>query len=343
MEDLTFLSQEDLVNVGLLDFKLAQRAVEKGLVWHSTGKSRSGKVALVLDLPEEWKFNGLVAVNGSYSAMKYVGSRTTNKAIGLPRTIATIVLADKSTGVPLAMMEGAAISAIRTGCYAAVGLRYLGHQDRPNNVGIIGSSVMAKASLQAMVENYGQMIGDVFVYSKTRENREAFAKEASERFGIEVYALDNSRDVVRNSDVSITAITRDDEILVRDDDAREGATHIHIGGWGIDQKYTVRAAKEGKSYCDDWCAIKKRRELILSKAFYEDKISEKDIYGDIGSVINGSLPGREGLEPIHFYTVGLGELDLVMASELYEKAKEKGIGQKLKLWENDPVWLLQGY
>ncbi len=342
MVELTYLTQEDLVEVGLLDFRRALKEVKEGLVWHSTGKSVSGKIALVIDPLEEWKFNAMSAVNGDYSAVKWLGSRTTNKNEGLPRTLAMIILSQKDSGIPLAVMEGSAISAIRTGCYSALALEYLCHP-MENNIGIIGSGVMAKASLAAMAQNFPERIGDVLVYSKNPVNRAAFAEETSERLGVKVYAVDDVRDLVRSSDLTISAITKDKEILVYDFDAKEGATHLHIGGWAIEEKYVVRCAEEGKIYCDDWKAIKSRNAHPLPRAYNNGLISENQIYGDIGDVINGTVKGREGDEPIHFDTVGLGEMDLVLAAGLYEEAVKKGKGVMLDLWEEEPVWLLRGY
>ncbi|MBL7052108.1 MAG: ornithine cyclodeaminase family protein [Nanoarchaeota archaeon] len=342
MVELTYLTQEDLVEVGLLDFKRALREVKQGLVWHSTGKSVSGKIALVIDPLEEWKFNAMSAVNGDYSAVKWLGSRTTNKREGLPRTLAMIILSQKETGIPLAVMEGSAISAIRTGCYSALALEYLCHPTK-NEIGIIGSGVMAKASLAAMAQNFPERIGNVFVYSKNPANRTAFAEETSERFGIEVSAVDDVRKLVRGSDLTISAITKDDELLVYDSDAKTGATHLHIGGWAIEEKYVVRCANEGKVYCDDWGAIKSRNAHPLPRAYDKGLITEDQIYGDIGDVINGTVAGREGMEPIHFDTVGLGEMDLVLAAGLYEEAMKKNKGVKLDLWSEEPVWLLRGY
>jgi ornithine cyclodeaminase len=52
-----------------------------------------------------------------------------------------------------------------------------------------------------------------------------------------------------------------------------------------------------------------------------------DIHGDLGSVINGKITGRENDEEITlFKSVGLAIQDISCASLVYEQAKEQGIG-----------------
>ena len=56
-------------------------------------------------------------------------------------------------------------------------------------------------------------------------------------------------------------------------------------------------------------------------------ITEDDILGSLGDVINGTIPGRENDEEIIVYeTVGIAAQDLVTAKAIYDKAVEKGIG-----------------
>lgn len=63
----------------------------------------------------------------------------------------------------------------------------------------------------------------------------------------------------------------------------------------------------------------------------EGKISKDDFSGDLGNVINGTIPGREDDdEIIVFKTVGIGVQDVVTAKRIYDKAKENGIGMDWK-------------
>jgi len=337
--ELLYLTQEDLIKTGLLNFKEALINVEIGIGWHSSGESLSDKIALDLDPRLEWKVNSLVAVNGKYSANKWLGSSLLNKEQGLPRTTALITLNDKKSGIPLCVMDGTLLSAVRTGCYAALGIKYLGQ--KRNNLGIIGSGVMARTTLMAIYETFPERVCDVFVYSRNPEHSVRYKTMIEQNTGISV-TTKNIGDLVRESDITISAITKDDEILVKKEDVKQGSTHIHIGGWDDEESYIVDCVRNGKVVCDDWELIKKRHAHPLPLLYNKGVIKDRDIYGNMGDIILGNLPGREGDENIYFDTVGLGEMDLVLAISMYESALRIGLGQKLKIWE-EPHWILESY
>ena len=59
----------------------------------------------------------------------------------------------------------------------------------------------------------------------------------------------------------------------------------------------------------------------------EGVYSSDDIHGELGSVINGTISGRENDEEITlFKSVGLAIQDISCASLVYEQAKEQGVG-----------------
>ncbi|KYK26265.1 hypothetical protein AYK26_05655 [Euryarchaeota archaeon SM23-78] len=337
--EVLYLDQSDLIKAGLLDFKMVLSEIEKGLIWHASNESLSDKIVIELDPIQDWKINSLIAINGDYSANKWLGSNLI-KTEDLPRTIATITLNDKNNGHPLCIMDGTLISAIRTGAYAALGLKYLAQEK--NNIGIIGSGVMAKSSLLLMTSNLAERINDIFVYSRHPKNYKAFAKQMTEKTGMKVTPISDVSKLVRYSDVTVSAITKNDEILVKNKDVKRGSTHIHIGGWDDEEQYLISCAKEGKIICDDWNLIKKRNAHPLPLAHNKGIILDRDIYAELGQIILGEKKGREANENIYFDTVGIGEMDLVLAIKIYEKAVQRGIGKRLKIWDS-AHWILEGY
>ena len=59
----------------------------------------------------------------------------------------------------------------------------------------------------------------------------------------------------------------------------------------------------------------------------EGQYSADDIHGDLGAVVNGTIPGRSGDEEITlFKSVGLAIQDISCASLVYEQAKAQGVG-----------------
>jgi ornithine cyclodeaminase/alanine dehydrogenase-like protein (mu-crystallin family) len=56
-------------------------------------------------------------------------------------------------------------------------------------------------------------------------------------------------------------------------------------------------------------------------------------------VVLGRTAGRENDDQLVFCcTLGMGAVDIAIADMLYHRALEKGLGQKLLLWDN-PLWV----
>ena len=64
----------------------------------------------------------------------------------------------------------------------------------------------------------------------------------------------------------------------------------------------------------------------------ELELSRDDVYGDMGEVITGAKPGRENDQERILYThMGMGAHDVALAQTAFNKAKEKGVGTRVRL------------
>ncbi|MGO9273764.1 MAG: hypothetical protein ACLQOO_26585 [Terriglobia bacterium] len=75
--------------------------------------------------------------------MKWIASFPANRQLGMPRASALIILNCPQTGVPLAVMEGGLISAMRTGAMTGLGVRYLAPR-QTRKIGIAGALTSPK-------------------------------------------------------------------------------------------------------------------------------------------------------------------------------------------------------
>ena len=71
--------------------------------------------------------------------------------MGLPTIQGIVVLADASTGTPLAMMESGAVTALRTGAATAVAAKYLARSDA-QTVTVLGAGAQGEIQLAALAE-----------------------------------------------------------------------------------------------------------------------------------------------------------------------------------------------
>lgn len=113
-----------------------------------------------------------------------------------------IMLFSSKNGEPLAMINDGVLQHMRVGGGAGIGAKHLARKEA-SVVGMLGSGGMARTFLEAFCAV--RPIKTCKVYSPTRQNREAYAREMSEQLSIEVVPVDSAREAVRGVDILSTA------------------------------------------------------------------------------------------------------------------------------------------
>ena len=168
--DFLYLSEPDMIKAGVKDMAKCVDCMEDLLLTLNKGDYMMGgenhnSHGCMIMFPDDPKFPGMpkngpdrrfmampAYLGGSHqlAGMKWYGSNIENKEKGLPRSILMMMLNDKDTGAPIAMMSANLISSYRTGGIPGVGARYLARKDS-KVVSIIGPGVMGKTSLAAFM------------------------------------------------------------------------------------------------------------------------------------------------------------------------------------------------
>lgn len=247
----------------------------------------------------------------------------------LPTVMAMIELVDPKTGFPVSVMDGTWITDMRTGAAAGVATKYLA-RDNSEVLGLVGAGVQAATGLEAIMEVMD--IKEVKVSCRTCETRDLFAQKASEKYGIPVKAVDTIKEAVQGADVLLTT-TPAREPVVKSKWVGPGT---HINAMGADapgkQELDSHILQKSKIIIDCWDQASHSGEINIP--VQEGIVRQKDIHGKIGDVIIGSIPGRTSDEEITvFDSTGLAVQDIVTAWNVYEKALQKGIGQKMNFLE----------
>ncbi len=335
--ELIFLSQEDVRATGL-DMPKAISIVEKVLSLHAEGKvNLPSKVVLDLGEIERGRINAMPAHIGGDVEMcgiKWIAGFPPNPVKhGIPRAHALIILNDSWTGVPLAIMDGTYISAMRTGAVTGVGAKYLANPDS-KVVGLIGCGVQARTQIMAMkaaVPSVKLLKG----YDLRKEASERFAQWASCELGIEAVSVNSAQEAVVDSDM-IATVTVADEPIVKDAWLKEGSFFAHVGSYQEEEEAVI--FNSDKVVVDLWHEVVHRGTPLLAKLYSAGKITEEKIHANIGEIIRGKKPGRTSRkERIFFSPLGLGSEDVGVASFVYKEAKRKGMGVSLKLWDNPAI------
>jgi alanine dehydrogenase len=248
---------------------------------------------------------------------------------GLPTIMASILLNDSQTGKPLALMEGAYITALRTGAASGVAAKYLAREDS-NIVGVIGTGVQARTQVWAMSKVLKKMVS-VKAYDLFPERVDAFAKDVSEKYGLRAGAVRSSRECVEGSDVLVVATTSKTPVF--DGNWLKRGTHVSsIGVSGIDGRELDDATVKNAKIVVDTRegALSETGDLIVP--IKNGTLREDSIYAELFEIVGGTKPGRTSDAEITCWkAVGLAIEDAAVARLVYDKAVKEGIGKEVDL------------
>src|SRR5437764_7926060 len=154
-----WLSQEDVVAAGGLDMAATIDAVERAFrVKAAGGVSMPPKVMITWsNEPGSEERHGRIMAMPAYvggefdvAGLKWIPSVPDNPPRrGLPRANALVLLSDRETGLPLAVMDGTVVSAMRTGAVTGVAVRPLAAEGSEVAC-LLGAGVLAHTQLDAL-------------------------------------------------------------------------------------------------------------------------------------------------------------------------------------------------
>ncbi len=243
----------------------------------------------------------------------------------LPTVMAVIELVDPETGFPISIMDGTWITNMRTGAAAGVATKYLA-RDNSEVLGLVGAGVQTLTGFEAIKEVMD--IKEVRVSCRTCGTRERFASHITETYGIEAKAVETIKEAVVGSDVLLTT-TPSREPIVKSKWVGPG-THINAMGADAPGKEELdgHVFYKSKLFIDGWDQASHSGEINIPVA--EGIVKESDVQGTLGSVVIGDIPGRTSDEDITIFdSTGLAVQDIVTAWNIYQKALNNGIGQKM--------------
>jgi len=339
--EFRYLSQEDAIEAGALDMKMAMEAIERAFkLLNRKEVVIPSKIVMVLPPSERerGRMNGLAAYIGGdwqVAGIKWIPGFPKNPfERNLPRANALIILNDTRTGMPLAIMDGTLLSAMRTGAVAGVGAKYLALKDS-ETVGLVGMGVQARTQAMALKEALPKL-KEIRGFDIQKGKAATVAKDIQETCGIPTKIVGSAREACEEADI-IDTVTIADEPIVKDRWVKKGSLFIHMGSY-VEEEYDV-VLHSDKLVVDDWETVKHRKTPVLAKMYDEGLIKDGAIYANLDEIVAGKKPGRENpKERIFFSPIGMAHEDVALASMVYERAQRNGIGQKLRLW-NKPLWV----
>jgi len=338
--EFLYLSQEDVIAAGGLEMTETVATIETSFRLHSMGETiLPHKPVLRWGGPETEETTGRIMAMPAYlggdlriAGIKWIPSKPSNPVkYGLPRANALIILNDPETLLPLAVMDGTIVSAMRTGAASGVGAKYLALPGS-TRLGMVGAGVQMRTQVMAM-KVVLPMLKEGRVFDINLEKAKVFAEEMSKELGISIRAVASAAEACDGADVFITA-TMSTYPYVEAKWYKPGALHCEVSFW--DTPASVLSTLDVIA-CDDYSAVEHHGVDVAFRAVRDGFIKRERVI-NLGDVVTGKAIGRTSdQQKIIFNPIGMGIHDVSEAYRVYKAAVKRGVGQKLTLWES-PHW-----
>ncbi|RQR32877.1 MULTISPECIES: tyramine oxidase subunit B [unclassified Burkholderia] len=363
--DFLYLSEPDMIAAGVLDAARCVSVCEEtfGLLGRGDylmGGANHNNHGMNIVFPKETKFPNMPVAGPDrrFAAMpgylggrfdvcgnKWYGSNHANAEKGLPRSILTMMLNDKDTGAPLALMSANLLSAARTGAVPGVAAKYLANQDA-RSMSVIGCGPINKACFTAIMTQLGS-IQHVVCFDVFLDKANEFAGWVRQTYGITAVGTDEAEQGFRDADVITVAASRLKPLYFKDEWIKEGATILVSGPFNTDESFLTGArivydhTPLQEAYVEDAIASGNKESYyssVIGGPFFRlidaGKLPALPDSTSLGHVVNGDKPGRESTkERVIFIACGMAVFDISWGTELYNNARERKIGTPLNLWE----------
>lgn len=330
---ILYLSGEDVSALGACDMKQALTDVEEALRLVHLGecivpeKIAMGFGRSISEESTKGRINAMPGYIGgefNVAGIKWIGSNPLNTQKGLPRASALTVLNDPDTKFPLCILNGADISAVRTGASSGVAAKYLAKKNAETLL-LVGAGYQNQMQLEA-IYTACPTLKYFYVVDIIPEAGARFAETMGQKLGITITPLTDYTQCDRVPDITVNATSAPVPVM-NIAAAHPGGLHICVGGLDHPELYK----RADKIVCDSWYQVRHRPVCYMAQDALSGRFDETKIYAnEIGEIISGKKSGRENDDEFCYYKpVGMGVLDLAIAVRIYRRA----------LAENKGVWL----
>jgi alanine dehydrogenase len=280
---------------------------------------------------------GLLAAMPGYTpsagalASKLVTLFPGNAGTALPTHQAVIAVFDANNGTPVALLDGTAITAIRTGAGSALATRLLAREDAAT-LAILGTGVQARSHARAVtrVREFEQLR----IAGRDRAKAQAMAQELSGELELAVSAAATWEEACDGADV-VCATSHTLEPVVRREWLSPG-THVtsvgyNVKGREIDDATVVDSVVVVESRAAALAPVPAGSNDLL-QPIERGLIDADHVHAEVGELIDGQRPGRTSAEQITLYkSVGVAVQDGVAAALVLRAARERGSGREVVL------------
>lgn len=246
-----------------------------------------------------------------------------NAKLGLPSLDGLVILNDRTTGAPLAIMDGQAVTAWRTGAVGGVGIRHLSRKDA-RTVGIVGAG--AQGFHQAVYACAARNIETVYIWNHSDRDLTDFMDRLKKTIAdpaVKVVQCKTVEELVKASDIICTATPSEEPVLPNDRELLEGKCIIAIGSYTPKMREIPDVIWDlvDNVYIELPYACEESGDL--SQPLAEGRLTMDRVVLMDKFLASGADEDEIAKKTTYFKSVGMGLFDVCVAQKLLEKAKER--------------------
>jgi len=280
--------------------------------------------AVMLEMPAYSRSPGPTGSHTSGGALgtKIVSVFERNREHNLDVVQSVYILLDAETGVPISVMDGKFITAIRTAATSAAATKLMATRG-PKDLAIFGAGTQARSHVDAMMEV--AQVRRVMIASRTPEKASALADYVGKRFSTACDVV-SAEEAASGANLICTCTSSPTPLF--GGEILRPSTHINAVGahTPTTRELDTEAIRRARVIIDsELAAGREAGEILIPLS--DGSIKASHIKGTLADVISGKVPGRELNDEITvFRSCGLAIEDLVTARLAFEKARAGGVG-----------------
>ena len=284
---------------------------------HHTIERPDGQPDTTLLLMPAWTdFAAQGTSQRGYAGVKIVSVVPDNKLRNLPSVVGAYLLLSGESGLPLALLDGQALTLWRTAAASALASSYLSRPDA-HRLLMVGAGALAPYLIRAHCAV--RPIDHVLIWNRSRERAEKLVSRLSD-LNVRVSVTDDLEGAVRGADI-VSAATMSEEPLIAGQWLVPGQHVDCVGAFRPTMREVdSHALEKARIFCDT-------REGALSEGgdlaipIQEGRFSPEDVAGDLFDLCRGERAGRRFYDQITlFKSVGTAAEDMAVAAHLFARA-----------------------
>ena len=326
---IDYLNKFDVEKVALTNTEILT-AIEESLAMQGKGETEiEPRMHIRPRAGVEGHFNvlrGWIGGKIDSAGTKVVGDFVNNYLENRPSEYGVLTLFDPRNGAPKAIVDATGITDMRTGAVTAIGAKYLSIK-KPRILAHIGARGTAYWNVRLLCHLFD--FEEVRVHSKREESRNNFAQKLRDDLNRKITVSEDWESCISEADIIVEASRLSKpEPLLKTKWIKKGALLIPYG--------TMSALELSlpdimdKFIMDDWGQAK---GIFGALREHIDKgiITHETLHAELGQIVCGKKSGRSNNdETILFWHRGLSLSDISLGYKILSKAKNIGVGQKLR-------------